>query len=642
MSLYPSIAEVARLKVDPTIRPRFFHLINPFTPKPGSEHENAQRVTMECIRLARQSFPEGRVEVVAVVAPEDAAIVPGDFVCQPSLTRTIQDVMESPRPLPLLYDILEAELPRGAAEKDDYLIYTNIDIAPTPSFYRFVHEVAQRGIDAFAINRRTVDQGIGLGGDFGMMHSEMGDIHPGTDCLVFRRELLGKMMRSDCCLGIIAVMKSLLYNLAALSGNLIIFKEAHATFHLGDDRQWNNPALEPLAEHNKREAIRLAQGLAARGELERKRLEQFAIERNERFLMKALGMLEGENKWVRKAGALAAGLGGKPATAGKGSASQGRPPSPLRRVAKGVLRRVLNLRYRGPFRLIFGDYQMQSEGTNLSKQANRDFLRNGVQDVRLLDYLIEPVPLIVEADLSLGRSAPLFAFGAETHHPFVLAAREALKAPESEWRSRIREVLAAYYETVTPRNFTELAGVEVDAATAGLSTCAHVLPWERSSPTEKSIRMETFVLKENSTKGLSEGKEGGWAWVGPVSESKLEVETSRLHDLLVSIKTKGYQRHDGRDGDIRAVILMKGPQEWVWMATGGQHRACVLSALGETQGPIRVRAVVRRDDVSAWPNVVNGVYTTEAALTVFDRVFAADYSFVDEAWKQRVQEHAWG
>jgi hypothetical protein len=650
-SLYQSVAAVAGASPIPGVSPRFFHLINPFTPKAGSEHENAQRITFECIRGARRYFGSGCVEVIGVVFPEDADVVPGDFICSPALSRSIGDLMESPRQLPLLFDILESPLPGGEERSDDYIIYTNIDIAPTPSFYQFVHEVAIRGYDAFAINRRTVDARIGGGVDFGMMSSEIGSIHPGTDCLVFRRSMLGKFVKSDCCLGITAVMKSLLYNVAAFSDSMIIFKDAHATFHLGDDRQWSDPALQSLSDHNKNEARRIASELAALDVNTRRNIEWFATERREQALLRQLGLKVPARDRTPES-----------SEHDSRDKAPGKSKETGAESADGAVKRV---RQRGLFlrnmltkklqkkkkrtgrtrdelgREFWSDNRLQSEESKLAKEENANFLMSGIGDVRLLDYLVDPVPLVVSAELIRGRSAPIFGFEPETLHPFVIAARVALGVPESDMRSEIAEVLEHYYKTVAPSSFGELAGISLSEKSSGMPSFSYVFPWERSSPDEKICRMGSFVAKENSRRGLLEGMESGWTWVGPVSPGKLEVEVTRLFDLLLSIKDRGYERSDAKDGDIRGLILMRTPQDWVWLATGGQHRACVLSALGNRTCPLRVRGVVRRDDVSAWPNVVRGVYTEEQALTIFDRIFSGDYGHLDEDWRKQVAEKGW-
>jgi hypothetical protein len=96
--------------------------------------------------------------------------------------------------------------------------------------------------------------------------------------------------------------------------------------------------------------------------------------------------------------------------------------------------------------------------------------------------------------------------------------------------------------------------------------------------------------------------------------------------------TDGYKRHDGGDGDIRAIILINEQNQWVWLSTGGQHRASVLAALGYDSFPVRVHNVIRREEVKHWPNVVNGLFDIEDALKMFDNMFAGEFSHIANEW----------
>lgn len=56
----------------------------------------------------------------------------------------------------------------------------------------------------------------------------------------------------------------------------------------------------------------------------------------------------------------------------------------------------------------------------------------------------------------------------------------------------------------------------------------------------------------------------------------------------------------------------------------GRHRMAALAALGHETAPVWLPSkVVRREEVSAWPGVVAGVFTRKDALAIFGRLFAA-------------------
>lgn len=103
------------------------------------------------------------------------------------LTRTVQDVgdFQIPRPLPLLFDVLE--LGAAAAKPQDFLIYTNSDICLQPYFYGAVRQLISAGYDAITINRRTFgDQRTGPLDP--LMMAEVGQPHKGYDCFVFSKK----------------------------------------------------------------------------------------------------------------------------------------------------------------------------------------------------------------------------------------------------------------------------------------------------------------------------------------------------------------------------------------------------------------------------------------------------------------------
>ena len=148
-----------------------------------------------------------------------------------------------------------------------------------------------------------------------------------------------------------------------------------------------------------------------------------------------------------------------------------------------------------------------------------------------------------------------------------------------------------------------------------------VLPWQHFSPSEWGKKVERYVQIENSSYSRNIDIKYGWAWTGPCSLSKALIEIKRLSKLTSSIFRSGYKRSSDTDGDITAHILAKDDDNWVWFANGGQHRACVLAALGYEYMPIRVLKVIRRSEVVSWPNVVNRLFTVEQALRIFDHFY---------------------
>lgn len=240
------------------------HVVNPVHVAPTSDLFVAQPVTFASMRAARAfAREETEVTLYAVAYAEDAPAMPAEFVHLPWLTRSVQDVgrFPSPRRLPLLVDILDA---LAAATTADYLIYTNVDIALQPHFYRAVVRLIAAGHDAFVINRRTISAAHAAVADLPLMWAEVGKPHPGWDCFVFRRSLYAHFDLGRVCLGAPRVGLAFIANLVALADNFAELKDAHLTFHLGNEQSWRDPARDAFAAHNTREAEAVLARLEAR------------------------------------------------------------------------------------------------------------------------------------------------------------------------------------------------------------------------------------------------------------------------------------------------------------------------------------------------------------------------------------------
>ena len=264
--------------------PKFFHVVNPFTGGKPEGIDQTQRVTIEGMAQAKE-YTKADVSLIFALENGDGHL---SFECGESIeciNRYVGDVaeFESNKKLPLLYDIIGAALPHAA--DDDYIVYTNVDIIPVPHFYDALEEIAKRGIDAFSINRRTLSgnwEGSGLSA---LSLSEVGSAHPGTDCLVFKAKIFRECVESHTCIGAMNVMKSFLYNLAALSPRLVIIEDAYLTCHIGDDRAWGDADFNEYAEHNKKQAFVVVDAYCQRGPEFREKLLRFALARQDGVLL---------------------------------------------------------------------------------------------------------------------------------------------------------------------------------------------------------------------------------------------------------------------------------------------------------------------------------------------------------------------
>lgn len=265
--------------------PRFIHVVNPFTGGRSDGLDEIQKATLNAMALAKSCC---KADVSLVLALEEGdEDLSFDFAeSVSSIGRYVCDTasFKQQKRLPMLYDILKTALQHSSSD-EDYLIYTNVDIIPVPHFYDALAEITARGIDAFSVNRRTLSDSWKSTCSPLLTLSEIGDPHPGTDCLVFKAKYLRSFIDSQTCLGAIHVTKSLLYNLAALSPRLVIIRDAYLTCHIGDDRGWKSGGFTEYAEHNKKEAVHVASELCAKDPIYRDKLLRFAAERKDSVLL---------------------------------------------------------------------------------------------------------------------------------------------------------------------------------------------------------------------------------------------------------------------------------------------------------------------------------------------------------------------
>ncbi len=240
---------------------RIAHIINPVVVRPDSDLYIAQPITFESMRIAqRQVVNKLTVDLLAIGYPEDQSIMPEGFIALSPFTRSVLDVatFNKQRNLPLLADIIDS-LYKGS--EADYCIYTNVDIGLQPNFYLAVLEIIEQGTDAFVINRRTISNRYTSVDELPQMWAEAGKPHRGWDCFIFARSLIPNFKLGNICVGMPRVGLALVANLVTYSRRFAEFREAHLTFHIGDDRKGKAPELSDYHEHNTRELMGILSAL---------------------------------------------------------------------------------------------------------------------------------------------------------------------------------------------------------------------------------------------------------------------------------------------------------------------------------------------------------------------------------------------
>ncbi len=253
---------------------RIAHIVHPVIVPAASDLVVAQPVTFASMDHARE-FARGAVaiELFAVQYHDEERLqLPAAFRRTPDLTRSVLDVgsFRKRRKLALIKDILDALYAASSAE---YLVYTNVDIALQPYFYATAAALVARGHDAFVINRRTIRDRYRDPADIPLMCAELGEPHRGWDCFVFDRRLYPRFMLGTACIGTDWIGRMMIANLAALAKNFRVFKDLHATFHIGNEKAWSSGDVRDYAEHNKNECRRTLEAFDAEyGPFDRKSL----------------------------------------------------------------------------------------------------------------------------------------------------------------------------------------------------------------------------------------------------------------------------------------------------------------------------------------------------------------------------------
>ncbi len=242
------------------------HIIHTINPLKSSDLYIAQPVTVESMRIASEFASQVNITVDLFSAhyPENRHLVPKFFKMVPDLDRSVLDLENfgNQLKLPLIKDILDRLYATTDAE---YLIYTNVDISLMPNFYIEVNRLISEGYDAFSITRRTISTDYQRPQDLLQMYKQAGELHPGNDCFVFRRDAYPNYYLASGCIGTFRFGKLMLLNLFLHGTKFEIFRDRHLTFHLGNDRVWRRAEVKDFTEFNNRQMLDVLRYFAVDG-----------------------------------------------------------------------------------------------------------------------------------------------------------------------------------------------------------------------------------------------------------------------------------------------------------------------------------------------------------------------------------------
>jgi hypothetical protein len=261
-------------------------------------------------------------------------------------------------------------------------------------------------------------------------------------------------------------------------------------------------------------------------------------------------------------------------------------------------------------------------------------LRGSDNDPRSLLYRGSIQPGIVGVPTEKGQTERGFALDPDSADPHVRALRAAVEAGDDAFVDVCGRVLERAQALVLPRNAAEAIGLDSSDAPilAAWPWWCMVAPWDAVGPETQYRVVPPDIVRNRRRHGFRIRATDPEEIMQIYREGNHVPHAKQYKELYHSIVKHGFQRHDGRCGDITAEVFASG-SEWCWRpGVDGNHRTVAAVVAGCTELPVRVLGIVRREDVDVWPNVVSGLYSRAAALEVFDRIFEARPPEVYQKW----------
>ena len=244
------------------------HIINPVKVAEDRDLFFQQPITFRSMRNAKhfaKRISDLEIQFVETAYPEDQNVINcTDFIKTKPLEDEVANYGEFKikRKLPLFKEMMERLY--ETVPEVDYYIQTNADIGVLPHFYVLIYDMVNDGNVSFCINKRIIPETL-KDSSLSLMYSYYGNEHAGHDCFVFPAELVPKFDLGTICMGTPWSETTLITNLVAYAKNFKVFKQAHATFHLGDRRIWRPKEFDDYRFFNCNEFARILKKLA-RGE----------------------------------------------------------------------------------------------------------------------------------------------------------------------------------------------------------------------------------------------------------------------------------------------------------------------------------------------------------------------------------------
>lgn len=194
------------------------------------------------------------------------------------------------------------------------------------------------------------------------------------------------------------------------------------------------------------------------------------------------------------------------------------------------------------------------------------------------------------------------------------------------------KILQMYYDDYQPKNTAEIHGIDyedhkltsVQKEYFSSKVYYSVQPWARHSPEEAlRRRIKTMQIESKKHYGFAYKEQDGFKSYGPISERLLLSEYTRLIELFKTFSKTGFRDEFGYP---TAYTFIDG-NDYLIVPKHGWHRTAVMIALGYKDIPYVFRTkridVIDKSNMTTWRHVVEGRFSEEQALDVFERRFVA-------------------
>ena len=146
-----------------------------------------------------------------------------------------------------------------------------------------------------------------------------------------------------------------------------------------------------------------------------------------------------------------------------------------------------------------------------------------------------------------------------------------------------------------------------------------VMPWEKLCIESMfNSYPETFYKNRHSKGLIFENKDRLTIVKKMYSSEFIKNRVTQMKELYKSIQKDGVLK----DSNLPKINILVKNNEWRWfMGDGGNHRSYILRYLGYDFFEARISAIINKNDVASWHNVMNGTYSINEANEIFDCYF---------------------